>query len=257
MQYLEHPLSTGAPPKWASAWGEGRHGPWVEFEVSGISQRMRWIPPGRFSMGPGKGEKVFDWEAEGQREVVIDEGFWLFDTPCSQALWTAVMGSNPSHFQGEQQPVENVSWSDCRRFSETLNSIVPGLGAALPGEEQWEYACRARSKASRYGELDAIAWYGGNSGDRTHAVGEKEPNDWGLHDILGNVWEWCADRWDTRDKSDSADRVIRGGSWANDARTVRAAFRYWYGPALRYQILGFRCASSGREQLELPAGGAT
>ncbi len=285
----------GVPPGWADDWGEDKFGPWVTFRVAGgtgawVVQRMRWCPAGRFMMGsPADEEGRYDDEGP-QHLVTFAQGFWLFDTPCTQALWEAVMGGNPSRFKTPMRPVEQVSFEDVIGFIETLNGRMAGLNLALPSEAQWEYACRAGTDAATYagemrivGEhnapvLDAIAWYGGNSGvgfeledgfdssgwdekqyDHTRAgtrvVGHKAANGWGLHDILGNVWEWCADHWhgdyegapmdgSARAESDrgAAERVIRGGSWDDGALSVRAAFRIGFDPAARGGDLGFRCA---------------
>jgi formylglycine-generating enzyme required for sulfatase activity len=195
------------------------------------------------------------WEAEGPRhEEIIATGFWLFDTPCTQALWEAVMGTgtNPSHYKGPDRPVDCVSWTDCQEFVKRLNERLGGLQVGLPSEAQWEYACRAGTETARYGEdLDAIAWYDGNSGGETHDVRRKAPNGWGSYDMLGNVWEWCADAWrddysQTRVEESvggsSVHRVIRGGSWLSDARYARAACRNHDDPSLRFDGLGFRCA---------------
>ncbi len=197
---------------------------------------------------------------EGPRHLVsIDSGFWMFDTPCTQALWEAVMGENPSHFkvadrpkEGADRPVESVSWEQCQEFLTALNSRLDGIRLSLPSEAQWEYACRAGTETARYSEnLDAIAWCAENSGNETHSVTGKEANSWGLYDMLGNVWEWCADVWvnDYTEKarasaaeSASAHRVIRGGSWVNDAQVVHAAYRDSDGPSDRGRDLGCRCA---------------
>jgi len=183
----------------------------------------------------------------------------MFDTPCTQALWEAVMGTNPSHFrsadrpkEGADRPVESVSWEQCQEFLTALNSRLDGLQLSLPSEAQWEYACRAGTESARYSEnLDAIAWYGENIGNTTHPVAGKEPNSWGLYDMLGNVWEWCADVWlDDHSKKPRAEaaesafahRVFRGGSWDYDAQGVRAAYRTPSQPSYRDRDLGFRCA---------------
>ena len=191
--------------------------------------------------------------SEGPRHIVsIDFGFWMFDTPCTQALWEAVTGTNPSEFKGLDRPVESVSWDRCREFLNALNSRFDNLELSLPSEAQWEYACRAGTETARYSDnLDAIAWYDGNSGNETRSVAGKEANSWGLYDMLGNVWEWCADVWvddytenarASAIESASARRVFRGGSWSLGARYVRAAYRNRYGPSYRDNFLGFRCA---------------
>ena len=283
-----HPLVLGHPPDWASGWGQDRYGAFVTLTVEGATQRMRWIPPGTFRMGspddePGR------WQGEGPRHAVtLTRGFWLFDTPCTQRLWSAVMTDNPSRFQSPDRPVDSVSWNDVQDFLERLNGRIPGLALGLPTEAQREYACRAGTKTALYSgviaiegvynapALDAIAWYGGNSGvgfevadgydssdwpekqhphtrAGTHPVGCKQPNFWGLYDTLGNVWEWCVDgmRDYTADavtdprgpETDDAERVLRGGSWIYGARGVRAAMRRRFAPGDRSVSIGFRCAS--------------
>jgi formylglycine-generating enzyme required for sulfatase activity len=284
-----HPLATGCPPDWASGWGQDRYGIFVEFTVQEVTQRLRWIRPGRFTMGSPK-EEPGHVDGEGpQHTVKIRAGFWLFDTPCTQALWTAVMGDNPSRFQSPTRPVEQVSWQDAQNFMSKLNGQIEGLDLELPSEAQWEYACRAGTETAIYsgaleilGErnapaLDPMAWYGGNSGvdfdlidgwdssdweekqyphiqAGTRPVKLKQANPWGLYDMLGNVWEWCQDQWHEDYKSAPADgsawegrasgaaRVLRGGSWLNYARLVRAACRSHDVSVVRGGSLSFRCA---------------
>ena len=242
----------GTAPDWVADWGRDSFGAWVILRVGDVTQRLRWIPPGRFQMGSPEGEEGRDSDEGPQHEETIPSGFWMFDTPCTQALWEAVMGENPSHFKGPDRPVESVSWDQCQEFLQRLNARCTGLELKLPSEAQWEYACRAGRETPRYREdLNEIAWYSENSQGETHPVGQKDPNDWGLYDTLGNVWEWCEDVW-TEDynkkkearapRAASAPRVIRGGSWRNDARYVRAACRYHDEPSYRYRDLGFRCA---------------
>jgi formylglycine-generating enzyme required for sulfatase activity len=245
-----------------------------------VRQRLRWIPPGRFLMGSPEGEEG-RFENEGpQREVAITPGYWTFDTPCTQALWEAVMPMNPSRFQSPTRPVEQVSWHDCQEFVKRLNARLDGLVLSLPSEAQWEYACRAGTSTATYAGdlkilgqrnapmLDAIAWYAGNCGvgfelengydatewpekqhdfsqGGTRPVGLKEPNAWGLYDMLGNVWEWCADAYRSYGAGKgeaSAHRVVRGGAWGSAPLYVRAAYRDLYGATDRGGYLGFRCA---------------
>ncbi|MFO1424070.1 MAG: formylglycine-generating enzyme family protein [Candidatus Competibacteraceae bacterium] len=295
-----HPLATGCPPRWASGWGQDRYGVFVEFTLREVTQRLRWIPPGRFWMGSPeeetRGLAMNDderkwFERERPRHLVtLTEGYWLFDTPCTQALWEAVMEKNPSCFQSPTRPVENVSWHDVQDFLARINARIPDLDLTLPSEAQWEYACRAGTETAIYtGDLailgahnapvlDPIAWYGGNSGvdfdldsgydssgwkekqypytkAGTHPVQRKQANPWGLYDMLGNVWEWCQDgmrdydadarMYPTGSLDTGADRVLRGGSWGNVARNVRAAFRYVGHPDGHGDDIGFRCARVG------------
>jgi formylglycine-generating enzyme required for sulfatase activity len=282
----------GRHPVWADDWGFDEYGAWASFSLplpSGgkITQRLRWIASGEFLMGSSPDEPGrFDREGP-QHRVTLTQGYWLFDTPCTQALWAAVMGNNPSRFKSPTRPVERVSWGDCQVFIERLNERIPDLDLSLPSEAQWEYACRAGTDTATYagaleilGEsnapgLDLVAWYGGNSGVDfeleegadssswsekqyphekvgTHPVGLKQPNAWGLYDMLGNVDEWCIDGLrdyqDTPVKDpqgpleDGGGRVFRGGSWSGSARVVRCSFRVAVGPGRRDFILGFRCA---------------
>jgi formylglycine-generating enzyme required for sulfatase activity len=252
-------IRTMTRPDWASAIGRDAFGLWAEFTIKEtVRQRLRWIPPGRFVMGSPP-EEVGRNDNEGpQRIVRISEGFWLFDTPCTQELWEAVMGKNPSRFRSPTRPIVGVSWGDCQAFVERLNGLLEGLVLSLPSEAQWEYACRAGSTAKYpFGDeetqLGDHAWFSDNSGNETHAVGQKLPNAWGLYDILGNVWEWCQDGYDTEvykksprqdpiaSAQESAAQVIRGGSWHSDARVVRAAVQVEYDPTFRAGDLGFRC----------------
>jgi len=251
-----HPLARGNPPRWANTWGQDRGGVFVGFVVDGIEYRMRWIAPGQFLMGSPAGEEG-RFEDEGPRhEVTISRGFWLGETPVTQALWEAVMGSNPSDFKGPERPVEMVSWDDSQQLCAQLEALVPGIALRLPSEAEWEYACRAGTTGPTYAgagkqALDRIAWWSGNSEGQTHPVREKQPNAWGLHGMLGNVWEWCSDRHGPYSSESAADpsgpvqgvpRVFRGGGWFCDAGFVRAAYRGAYHPVYRLDDLGFRLA---------------
>jgi len=246
----------GCPPAWASHWGQDRRGIFAGFMVGGVEYRMRWIADGSFLMGSPPNE-VGRFPDEGpQHTVTIKRPLWLGEAPVTQALWQAVMQENPSHFRGPELPVEQVSWEDCQRLCARLEGLIPGLGVRLPSEAEWEYACRAETTGPTYageGEaaLDAIAWWSGNSEQQTHPVRQKQPNAWGLHDMLGNVWEWCSDDMRTYSSKPAVDpmgavqgdrRVYRGGCCFNDARPVRAASRNASPPDYRSLVLGFRLA---------------
>ena len=173
----------------------------------------------------------------------------------TQELWQAVMGSNPSGFKGDNLPVECVSWDDCQVFIRKLNSLT-GQNFRLPTEAEWEFACRGGNNSRGYkysgsNNLGSVAWYDGNSGNKTHPVGTKAPNELGIYDMSGNVWEWCADWYG--DYSSGAQtnptgpyggsyRVYRGGSWSNYARNCRSSFRYGSDPMYRHNFLGLRLA---------------
>lgn len=267
-----HPLMSGLPPAWAVGWGEDEFGAFATFAVGPpeqpVEQRMRWIPPGSFPMGSPEDE-LGRFEDEGpQHQVTLTHGYWLGDTPVTQALWAAVKGDHPSRFtdEGEQRPVEQVSWNDCRDFLVRLNGLVRGLEARLPTEAEWERACRGGTTTATWvgnlsslekpPELEPVAWYGGNSGSQTHPVGRRRPNPYGLHDMLGNVFEWCEDSTEPRAygrryteapvsdpfHSYGSGRVNRGGSWIAGAGIVRAAFRIAGPPDIRIVALGFRLA---------------
>lgn len=245
-----HPLADGCPPEWASAWGEDQFGVFVEFRVGEVDQRMRWIRGGTFRMGsPPDDSDAFDDERP-QHSVEITSGFWLADTPVTQALWEAVRGANPSDFKGDpRRPVEQVSWEECQHFCDRLRDLLPGPAFRLPTEAEWEYACRAGTTEPTYARklgvrLDDIAWYANNS-EQTHPVREKLPNPWGLYDTLGSVWEWCSDWFSSYGPATGERRVLRGGSWFDDARLVRAGYRHALAPGIRHGYLGLRLA---REQ---------
>lgn len=272
---------------WMSACGCDPYGVWCAFEVGGVTARMRWIPAGRFVMGSSPWTTALRNDKERpQHEVTLTRGYWLGETPVTQALWRVVMGKNPSRFVSDDRPVEQVSWLECEGFIARVNTTVTGLSARFPTEAEWEYACRAGTTAATWAgdlkifgayyapSLDAVAWYGGNCGvdfelkngeDRTewpekqydhrfggtHPVARKPPNPLGLHDMLGNVDEWCGDWLGEYDEvsvvnptgpSSGALRVFRGGSWGSGARDVGAANRIGRPPELRYDGVGFRLA---------------
>lgn len=162
-------------PVWADEMGTDEFGTFASKTLGSVEFVMRWIPP-----------KVVD----GCEEIA---GHWMGETPVTQELYEAVMGTNPAHFRGPKRPVESVSYSDCREFIEALNALIPGADFDLPSEHMWEWAARAGVEGPEgevYGPLNEIAWHHDNSGGETHPVKEKLPNSWGLYDMLGNVWEW-------------------------------------------------------------------
>jgi formylglycine-generating enzyme required for sulfatase activity len=228
-----------------------------DFEIApGVKITMCWIPPGEFLMGSPAGEEGRQND-ETQHSVTLTQGFWLAQTETTQAQWQAVMGNNPSRFKGEDLPVESVSWNDIAGpggFIEKVNQTAAGKGRfALPTEAQWEYACRAGATGADAGDLGQRAWYASNSGGTTHPVAGKSANAWGLHDMQGNVWEWCSDWYaaypiskatDPEGSNSGTGRVYRGGSWYNGAIACRVALRFSYYPSSASSTVGFRVARS-------------
>jgi len=196
-------------------------------------------------------------ETESRHDVTISRDFWMGKFPVTQGQWQAVMGNNPSVLKssGADAPVEHVSWDETQRFITRVNGMQREWTFRLPTEAEWEYACRAGTMDERYGDLDAIAWYKLNSEETTHPVGQKQPNAFGLYDMLGNVWQWCQDRFgfftadsvtDPQGPSKGDDRVSRGGSWLQDASYVRSASRSNNAPDERWSNLGFRVVAMAR-----------
>lgn len=210
------------------------------------------IPPGRVTLSDRR---------TGRSWSVELAPYQLGAFPVTQARYAQVTGERPSTAVGDQLPVEGVSWMDAVRFCNAL-SRLEGLAPAcrpnaddegvdldasadgyrLPTEAEWEHSCRAGSTGARYGQLDEIAWYRGNSGERIHDVGGKQPNSWGLCDMLGNAWEWCWDIYDA-DVYDTY-RVLRGGGWFDEGWSCRASVRRRSHPTFRIDDVGFRIARS-------------
>ncbi|MGE4299015.1 MAG: formylglycine-generating enzyme family protein [Desulfovibrionaceae bacterium] len=211
-----------------------------------------WVPGGCFQMGSPTSERYRDGDEGPVHEVCVD-GFWLGKYEVTQAEWTKVMGNNPSHFKGDRNPVEKVSWNDAQEFIRRLNGKGNG-GFRLPTEAEWEYAARSGGKAQTYSggeDLTRVAWYDGNSGGQTHPVGGKAPNGMGLYDMSGNVWEWCQDwlsssyyasspRSNPTGPDMGSGRVNRGGSWCSEPSYARSANRYGFWPDIAYNDCGFR-----------------
>lgn len=209
-----------------------------------------------------KGEIALRDDRTKEKWTVNIDAFLLSKFAVTQELYFQITGKTPSTYQGGQLPVETVSWKEAVIFCNSLSiklKLTPyyvlyadgkdvdfdsdANGFRLPTEAEWEYACKADTSAIRYGELDSIAWYKNNSGDTTHHVGKKEPNAWGLFDMLGNVWEWCSDLYDT--EVYGSYRIFRGGGWCDEERSVMATTRRRSHPSsFKIDDLGFRIARS-------------
>jgi formylglycine-generating enzyme required for sulfatase activity len=194
---------------------------------------------------------------ETQHTVTLTQGFWLSDHEVTQAEYRGLMGRNPSYFKGDNLPVEQVSWDDavayCKRLTDqerAAGRITAQQVYRLPSEAEWEYAARSGTTGARYGQLDAIAWYNLNAGGQNQPIKGKQPTVWGLYDMLGNVWEWCADWYGTYQTGSLTDptgpgsgtsRVRRGGSRADEAEAASAARRGWNPIGFLYSSwVGFR-----------------
>ena len=254
------PLPPQFPNDWAVAYGEDVHGLWQTFEVAGVRQVMRWIPPGIFTMGSPDTEPGHR-DDETEHPVRLTAGLWLADTACTQELWSAVMGGiDPVEFKNHPlHPVELVNWASVvDAFLPRLNAKVPGLAAMLPTEAWWEYACRGDA------EHNTPFWFGEQidsgqvnfDGQTTVLVKALSCNGWGLYQMHGNVYEWCADWFapypigetdeNPMGPSDAptevACRVLRGGAWFSGARGCESAKRYAGLPGLHFGASGFRLA---------------
>ena len=224
---------------------------------------------GSFMMGSPSGELGGNSD-ETQHQVTISKPFYIGKYEVTQKEFEAVMGTDPSKFRGENKPVECVSWNDAKEFCEKLNkyakNIPQGYKFDLPTEAQWEYACRAGTTTSfnsgknitiysdywqTCANLDEVGWYYSNSGSKTHEIGQKKPNAWGIFDMHGNVREWCKDWYgdypsssvtDPTGSNSGSDRVTRGGSWGINASFCRSANRRFFNPDLWRGIIGFRLA---------------
>ena len=215
------------------------------------------IEPGAFLMGCSSERDDCSVDESPAHLVKLGKGFEIGKYEVTQAQWTLVMGGNPSHFRGPALPVESVSWLAAHEFIARLNRMGGPYLYRLPTEAEWEYAARAGVHGQSIGELDEIAWHGANSQDRTHEVGTKRPNAWGLHDMLGNVWEWCSDRYgadyysrspgsNPLGPSEGESRVMRGGSWYRYVWFLRYSARFRARPDAAYRHVGFRCVRTKR-----------
>ncbi|MDR2450345.1 MAG: formylglycine-generating enzyme family protein [Candidatus Accumulibacter sp.] len=228
--------------------------------TNSIHMEFVLIPAGSFLMGADKNFEETSDDETPQHQVTISKPFYLGKYEVTQAQWVAVMRINPSKFSGWSNPVEYISWNNAQIFIERLNLKERTDKYRLPTEAEWEYAARAGT-TTRYSfgddadNLGRHAWYDGNSGMKTHPVGQKEANPWGFYDMHGNVWEWVQDWYDedyyakspVRDPSGPSEgsfRVLRGGSWYFDAAGLRSANRFYLSPDYRVELNGFRLAFS-------------
>ena len=238
-----------------SCWENETAGATCKEETTGME--FVYVPGGCFKMG-----STLSKSEQPVHEICL-KGFWMGKCEVTQAQWKTIMGNNPSGFKGANRPVETVSWNGAQEFLRKLNATVETRGRAslqfrLPSEAEWEYAARAGTQtAYTFGDdparLGDYAWYLDNSNDQTHPVGQKQPNDFGLYDMHGNVWEWCADAWHDNytgaptDGStwgslgdEKANRLLRGGSWSGRPNGVRGASRRRVGPDLQDDFVGIR-----------------
>ena len=239
------------------------------FTVNGVESTMVPVEGGTFTMGATAEQGDDWWYDEYPAHEVTLSSYSIGETPVTQELWLAVMGSNPSHCNGGtfgtnlQRPVEYVTWNDCQTFIAKLNQMT-GKHFRLPTEAEWEFAARGGNKSQRFkysgsNDIDEVAWYEVNAYDvgssspdyGTHPVGKKKCNELGLYDMSGNVYEWCQDWWGSYSSaaqtnptgpSSGSYRVFRGGSWFNDASYCRVSYRDYNSPTYRYYIVGLRLA---------------
>ena len=223
------------------------------FTVNGVSFTMIKVEGGTFSMG-ATSEQGSDADSDEKpvHSVTLSD-YYIGETEVTQELWEAVMGSNPSYSKGSKKPVENVSWNDCKEFITKLNRLT-GKNFRLPTEAEWEYAARGGKKSKGYkysgsNTIGNVAWYGDNSGSTTHNVKTKTPNELGIYDMSGNVWEWCEDWYgnyssgsqtNPKGSSSGSIRVLRGGGWSGYATSCRVSDRSGSSPGGRDSNLGFR-----------------
>jgi formylglycine-generating enzyme required for sulfatase activity len=219
--------------------------------IKGVEYAFRWCPPGTFMMGSPQDE-VGRYDTETLHQVVLSRGFWLLETPVTQAMWASVMGNNPSNLKGSKLPVECVSWNDCQEYIAKLNGlgVAPkGYRFSLPTEAQWEYACRAGTTTAYYFGDTLTKEQANFDGNKTSEVGSYPANAWGLYDMHGNVYEWCMDWYgdypsgsvtDPTGAVEGSDRVLRGGYWNTDAKSCRSALRIDGAPSYRSDDCGLR-----------------
>jgi formylglycine-generating enzyme required for sulfatase activity len=207
--------------------------------------RYVWIPPGTFQMGCSPGDRECAEAEKPAHAVTITKGFWMGQTEVTQEAYMRITGKNNSLLLAGPLPVQVVSWNEAKAYCEQT-------GMRLPTEAEWEYAARGGNPSPRYGDMAGAAWYGPNSGAKIHEVGLKQPNQFGLYDMLGNLWEWTNDRYgmysvgavsDPQGPTVGDHRTIRGGAWDAE-KPIRVSSRFNYAPDVRINIVGFRCAGN-------------
>ena len=227
------------------------------FTVKGVSFTMVAVEGGTFTMGATSEQGSGTYEDEKPTHQVTLSSYYIGQTEVTQALWTAVMGNNPSGFKGDNKPVEEVSWNDCQDFVRKLSELT-GKKFRLPTEAEWEYACRGGKKSRGYkysgsNTIGDVAWYWDNSDRKTHPVSTKSPNELGIYDMSGNVEEWCQDWFGIYSSSpqtnptgaaSGSSRVFRSGDWYEDAGRCRSSSRNGTRPDKRFSYCGLRLALS-------------
>ncbi len=234
----------------------------AEIVIDGETYYFRWAPAGSFMMGSSEDEPDRD-SSELLHQVTLTHGFWILETETTQKLWKSVMGDNPSKFVGDSKPVDTVSFQEVQDFLNKLSAasnLPEGARFLLPTEAQWEYAARAgQVGALPEGLLEKVAWFGDSEDGGTHDVAAKEPNRWGVYDMLGNLWEWTADKIGDFAKDDEGNgvsvvdptgatdeetpadiRVDRGGCWDSHDYECRLAYRGYYDGDRKGPYVGFR-----------------
>ena len=238
------PKAKPAPRRNSSATG-------LSAELNKLINNMVYVSGGTFIMG---GDESSD---QTPTHSVTLSSYYICKYEVTQALWRAVMGSNPSKFKGDNLPVEQVSWNDCQTFINRLNSYT-GRNFRLPTEAEWEFAARGGNYSRHYkysgsNYISDVAWYCDNSGNRTHPVGTKQANELGLYDMSGNVWEWCSDWYGSYSSYSQSNptgatsgfgRVERGGNWCGLARYCCSSHRSYYAPGNSFDDLGLRLVLS-------------
>ena len=259
-RHMESSVQQSPPADGRSAAAQDRSTNFISQVAAATGIKLVPIPAGTFTMGSPDDEADRGSDEGPQTDVTLTRNFYLGATDVTQGQYAAVMGINPSDFKnaGKDAPVEQVLWDDAMAFCQKLTAreqaagrLPAGFVFTLPTEAQWEYACRAGTTGPYAGEPAATSWYDKNSGGTTHLAGAKQPNAWGLYDMTGNVYQWCADWYAKRlpggDVTDPTGpvtgsvHVLRGGGWYYDKTYCRSAYRD-YDPGYRANFIGFRVA---------------